>query len=662
MPANERELASVPGMSVGIVSAAQGSYSPTQLLLDISQGARVANSAYPYNPPPALSLTVSRAEGLIAGWPAARARAQAAPQLLRPGLLAAQVPGAGAYAGVTGGAGIDAIAAANRAGRVSAVSLGSASTLLARIETLGSRRRFVVAELPAGRAGYEDLRALAAARAPTQLLLVLQQASSAPHHELLWLGAAGLRAGGPLRGAGARGGAGSSAQRDLTSQTTEERGLVASFDIAPTILGHLGLGVPADMRGRPIETDSSLDGSALRALMDRLQVLGARRLSALGWLLSAWALLLLAAATWAAACSRLARVRPSDRSEARASRAAAAPAWAMRIGGLGVLWAPVVVLVPAALHPSAAIEYATVALCCMALGALSDLALPWPRAPLAPAIAAVLALGVDALAGTQLLIRSLLGPAPALGARFYGFGNELKSGMAVLVFAAVAAALHPARRSRRAAMTMALAGIALAAFEGSARLGAGVGGVVLVSAGTAVAAVMLLPGAITRRRVLIVLTAPVVGLVVLAGLDLATAHGSGHYTGSILHARSAADLRDVLVRRYKAAWDELRNHAMPVATALSLLAGVLGVRERARLLAPVAGDPGWQAALAGGLTAGVIGALAEDSGPVLLVVAVFCLVCVLSYLWGAPPLRQRSPGMSHGARSRALTPSAGPAR
>jgi hypothetical protein len=44
----------------------------------------------------------------------------------------------------------------------------------------------------------------------------------------------------------------------------------------------------------------------------------------------------------------------------------------------------------------------------------------------------------------------------------------------------------------------------------------------------------------------------------------------------------------------------------------------------------------WEAALGGGLAAGIVGALVEDSGPVLLVVAVFALGCVLSYLWAAP--------------------------
>jgi hypothetical protein len=253
----------------------------------------------------------------------------------------------------------------------------------------------------------------------------------------------------------------------------------------------------------------------------------------------------------------------------------------------------------------------------------------------------VIALVVDALIGTQLLMRALLGPDPALGARFYGIGNELKSGLAVLVLAAVAAALYPAVRGRAALVAMAIAGVLLALVEGSARIGAGVGGVILVGASFAVASVMVaaLPQdgrGLTRGRALIVLISPIAALAALALLDLATAHGTGHYTGSILHARSAGDLRDVIVRRYTAAWDELKNHAMPAATAVALAYAAIGLRRRERLLAPVALDPAWLAALAGGLMAGVAGALVEDSGPVLLVVAVFALGCVTTYLWGRP--------------------------
>ncbi len=611
--AGERALSGVGGLSIGLMSATQGSYTRAQMLLDIGQGARVASSAYGTNRPPPLSLSPSGGGALVAGWRAAVRRAEAAPQLLRPGLLASQLAGGAGYAGVAGIAGgdrLDALAAADRAGRVAELSLGDSSTLLARIAALRSRVRLVVCDLPPGAAGIADVRALSAERPAGELLLVLERASDGDGHELLWAAAAGLAGGGG---------------RELTSRTTSERGLIASVDLAPTILEHLGAPVPADMRGARLETDGALDSSALRALDARLRVVGGRRLRALACLLAAWALLLLAAAA-------------SPRARARAARA-----WALRVGGLAVMWAPVAAMLAAALEPGAIAEYATIVLACFALAAASDALLAWPRALLGPAIVGVVALVLDALAGTQLLMRSLLGPDPILGARFYGFGNELKSGLAVLVLAATAAALSGSERARRAALATALGGIALAAIEGAARIGAGVGGAILVSAGFAVATIVLLPGDFSRRRALVVLASPLAALVGLAALDLLTAHGGGHYTGSVLHARSPADVRDVIERRYGAAWIELKNQAMPAATALALLCAVCAVRARARLLAPVDGAKPWTAVLAGGLTAGAIGALSEDSGPVLLVVAVFTLGCVASYLWGRPASRRRQP-------------------
>ena len=597
--AGEPELASVGGLSVGIMSASQGRYSPGQLVLDIGQGARVATSSYPRAEPPQLSLTLSGGGATVAGWRAARRRAEAAPQLLRPGLLASQIPGGAGYAGITGGAGPDGALAAEVDGHVAAVSLGPASTLLSRVAALQRTRRMVVADLPDGAAGRADLLALSRRRAASELLIVIQRVERAPAGELLWTGAAGLAGGGG---------------RELSSQSTNERGLVAAFDVAPTILAFLHLTpIPPDVRGKPIDTDGPLHSASLRGLMARLRVIAGRRLTALALLLIAWALLLALAAPWPVA-----------------------RAWAMRVGALGVLWAPVAVLIPAALEPGAAVEYATIAAACLGLGALADKLIGWPRALLAPAIVAVVAITTDALAGTQLLMRSLLGPDPILGARFYGIGNELKSGLAVLVLAAVAATLAPAVRGRRAALSMAGAGVVLAVVEGSARIGAGVGGVILVSFGFAVATIMLTPGALTRRRALIALVSPVAGLAGLAAIDLVTAHGSGHFTGSVLHARSAGDIRDIIVRRYGAAWDELHNHAMPLATACALGCAVFGLCRHRRLLAPVGCDPAWLAALAGGVAAGIVGALVEDSGPVLLVVAVFALGCVLTYLWGKP--------------------------
>jgi hypothetical protein len=622
MPAGEQTLAQA-GLSVGILSSSQGHYAPAQLLLDITQGARVASSAYPHAAPPSLALRTQGGGGVIARWASASARARRAPQLLNPGLLAQSLPGGAGYVGTSTGEGLDAVIAADATGRIATLSLGEPDTLAARIAALQSERRLTVADLPGGEPGVRLLRALVASRPPGELLIALQRVPAGGHGELLWAGAAGLP-----------GGAGS----ELTSKTTQQRGLIASVDLAPTILEFLGAKVPDQMRGRTIEASGTLHGDALRSLIARLRVVGGRRLSALGFLLLGWLALLLAAALG----------RPAARARA------------VRAGAIGVPWAPVAVMVTAAIEPSAAVEYALIAAVCLGLGALTDLLLAWPRAMIAPAVAGPVAIVLDALAHTQLLMRSLLGPNPILGARFYGVGNELKSGLAVLVLAAVAGALYPSHRDRRSVSAIVAAGLLLAVIEGAARIGAGVGGVILVCAGTAVAAVMVAPGGLSRRRALLVLISPVAGLVALAAIDLATAHGSGHFTGSILHARSAGDVRDILVRRYKAAWDELRNHTMPIATALSIACAVVAVRVRERLLAPVDGDEAWLAALAGGLTAGVVGALVEDSGPVLLVVASFTLGCVLSYLWASPP--RRSVGMIPAARSRAQRPPAEPVR
>jgi len=510
---------------------------------------------------------------------------------------------------------------------VAAVSLGSAATLPARIGALQRRYGLVIADLPGGAAGLAALGAIVRER-PAGTLVIALQRTAAPGGELLWSAAAGL----------AGGGAG-----ELTSASTNERGLISAADVAPTVLRCLGVSaMPAGVNGRPITAQGRLDAAALRGVMARLRVILDRRLPALALLAVAWALLL--AAAWPLGAGARAR--------------------ALRVGALAALWAPAASLIGAALQPPAAVEYATFVLACVALGAISDALIAWPRAALAPALAAVIALSVDALTHSQLLMRSLFGPDPIGGARFYGIGNELKSVLAVIVLAGVAGALYPARRGRRAVAAMAAAGVVLAFVEGSARIGAGVGGAIIVSGGFAVACVMLLPGALSRRRALTVLATPPLALLALAAVDLASAHGSGHFSASILHARSAGEVRDLIVRRYTVAGRDMLEAPMLIASALALGCAAAGVIGRRELLAPVQGDRGFSAAFAGGLAAGVLGALVEDSGALPLIVAVGTLACVAGYLRGRPPPvpRRLSPrgsrGRRRGARSRALRPPA----
>src|ERR1019366_7117874 len=76
-------------------------------------------------PGPALSWRRFAAPGTIEGWSKALARADAAPQLLSPGLLASQIPGGAAYVGIDGAGSPGAAVAADRGGRVAAVSIGA---------------------------------------------------------------------------------------------------------------------------------------------------------------------------------------------------------------------------------------------------------------------------------------------------------------------------------------------------------------------------------------------------------------------------------------------------------------------------------------------------------------------------------------------------------
>jgi hypothetical protein len=55
-------------------------------------------------------------------------------------------------------------------------------------------------------------------------------------------------------------------------------------------------------------------------------------------------------------------------------------------------------------------------------------------------------------------------------------------------------------------------------------------------------------------------------------------------------------------------------------TLLALAAAVLAIRRRHTLYERVAERPAWQAALAGGFAGSLLGALTNDSGPILLVI------------------------------------------
>ena len=596
-PVLER-LAVRPAPSLGLSSATQGRYSSVQALLDITQGSRSSLSSYsPEEPWPVVMVLEKGGGAYQQGWLETNLRARTAPARIEPGLLSQSVPGGAAYAGVRGRYQRESIVATDRTGEISEVSLGSPRDVADRARELLARHRLVVAGLPAGTEGDRAIDRLIATRSKDTLLIAMQTPPDAGGPQLLPVGIIGL--GGP---------------GELTSSTTHLDGVIAGIDVLPTALDWMGLPLPAGVRGQQIEVQEGRNPAALESLADRLRVVLPRRLTSLWALMGIWAVIFLGAALV---------------SGTRGTR------WAMRSGALAVFWVPSAVLLTAALAPGRLAEIALLVVIPLAAGMLSDYFLPWPRAPALPALVGVSVYLIDLAFGSPLIIRSLLGPNPLFGSRFYGIGNELEAALPALALIGLGAAWYGRGRSRSLVGWLVAVGLLIGLAIGAGRLGADVGGVMTVGAGFAVAALVLWPGSDRRLAVAVVILVPLAALVLLAIVDLLTG-GDSHFSRTVLRADGSGDLLDTFLRRYELAGRALIRGFMPVATAVAVLAIALGVKRRDRLFKPVGGDPAWVAAIAGCAAVGVGGAIFNDSGPVLLIIATFVAACAVLYLRGRP--------------------------
>jgi len=585
--------------ALGLLDPSDGDYNEQQALLDLTQSARISSAAYTPSAPPA--ITVSRA-GVVSHWPAILRRARRAAGDIRPGLFASTVPGGVAYAGAGDRPGADAIVAADRDGLVSAISLGGAQTLTRRTQFLLRGHRVVVVEEP----DIRGLEKLLAGRPAGELALVVEQPPPTTpteqiRPELLAIGASGLPGGGA----------------QLTTATTRRPGLVTGLDVAPTALGWLGLPAPAGFTGRPITTSGPRSVGGLQGLDARLGVIAGRRWPTIESFVLAWLVILVAAA-----CGR-------GRRGLRAG---------LRVGGLAALWTPCTMLVSAALAPRRAVEIAIIVGGAFLLALPTDRLARWPRGPAVPAAAMVLAYAIDLSLGSPLIARSLLGSNPIAGSRFFGVGNEMEAALPIVLFAGLAAALPQRAAHRREATIFAAAGLLFTAIIAWGRLGADVGALFTIGGGTAAGTLVLRR---RRSRAALVLTCatPFIGLAGLAGLDLLT-HAGGHYTNTILHAASLGDVLATIRRKLDSAAGQLVKGVMPINTGVCLIAGAYVIRNRDRLLAPTGTAAGWRACLVAGFTGSILGSLANDSGPVLLVIGCFGLACVLAYVRGDPRLAE----------------------
>ena len=628
-----RELEARHGMSIGFFSAIQGDYNQQQAYLDITQGSRQSNALYQPRDPIPLVVEPAGAAATIKGWGPARERAKKVSVTIRPGLLVSQIPGGAAYVGVTGLNDSGAIAAADEQGRVAAFSLGSAASVPSRTQALLRSKRFVAVNLPVGAAGRTALDGLLQTRRPGELLLFAHLAPTAPNfgltrpptrfYKLPALGYYDGRATG----------------RGITSITTRQSGLVSSIDLLPTILRHLGVAVPKKARGEPIALGKRLKASRLEQLRRRWSdVRAGRQGSSLRSILALAFLVTLLIGTL------------------KGLGKAVAPG--LRIGALGLMWWPTFVLAAALFEPQKRLtESAFVAGGSIAAAAITDRLLPWPRGPLLPAAVALVAYTLDLALGTDLLTRSALGPSVTFGARFYGISNELEPLFPIMLLLGLAAIFNGREPSRRLTITYVVSGLLLGVVVGWGRLGADVGGVLTVGGGFTVATLVMLPGGITKRSIAIAALVPFLAIGGLVALDLLLS-GGDHLTRNLTRSQGLTDLYELVARRYELAYKVLRNGRTPFYFLGAGIAIAFAVRNRSWLYAPLRGRV-WRAALLGGLGAGIIGALTNDSGPVLLTNAVMALAAITAYVQGTPN-RKAAVG-AEGDGGEPVKPTGGPA-
>lgn len=267
------------------------------------------------------------------------------------------------------------------------------------------------------------------------------------------------------------------------------------------------------------------------------------------------------------------------------------------------------------------------------------------RAYMAIAIACAVSVGahaVDVVVGSPLTSLSLLGPNPALGARFFGIGNELEATLVVLVLIGVGAGLASMQRSvsaRSAALVFGVAAILGVGVFAPGRFGADVGFAIALPFGAAVAIAVVLRA---RRRVaLLVVATPIAALALVVAADLVLG-GDAHLTQSVLQAGGLDQVGDVAQRRIELAVGSFeRNFRSPYFLVVIALIGLSIVRRR-QVCGWFSASPAALAGFLGAAAATVLGTLANDSGALLLMIGTGFVTMFAAVAWAASPRKKRS--------------------
>jgi len=124
---------------------------------------------------------------------------------------------------------------------------------------------------------------------------------------------------------------------------------------------------------------------------------------------------------------------------------------------------------------------------------------------------------------------------------------------------------------------------------------------------------------------------------VLIGLDLLIG-GGAHHTRTISSSSGPGDFFQVLGRRWRLSVHGLIHGTTPISAGIGVLVLVIVAWRRRAFLAPLQGEHerAFAAGVVGVFFATVVGALANDSGPLIVMVGAASLLLAGAYAQAAP--------------------------
>jgi hypothetical protein len=416
------------------------------------------------------------------------------------------------------------------------------------------------------------------------------------------------------------------------SGTTRRDGFVTLPDIAPTVLGALGVRIPDSMTGTAITSTGR--GEPGRTLIERFVTANEVALfrdDVTGPVTVTF--IVLQVVVYALATLALWRGWP------RLQRLVALLA-------LGILAIPPVTYVSGLFRYDRLEVAGYVVAVLAAAGVLAAVALAAGRgqplrsvALLAGGTLALLA--VDQLTGERMQINTVFGYSPIVAGRFAGYGNLASALVAIsslLVASAVWSLPGFARLGRRPRLFVLGSGFAVVlVLVGHPALGSDVGGVLALVPAAATMLILLAGAALNLRRAALIGGITAVALAVFAAIDLSQPPEQRTHLGR-LAARTfgsgGSEFATVIQRKAVANLSILTSSvwAYVIPIAFAFLAFLLWWRPQGFLPRLQERTPGLRAGLVGAIVAGTLGFALNDSGVAIPAMMLAVLLPYLTFL------------------------------